>query len=75
MKGQARIVIGTYTYYCLRPLKMSDLECRGGADRRESHGIHVLPVDRPYTQGVPCGSTGGLVPTLLRAKHSFLVEK
>ena len=54
---------------------MGDLEGRGGGRPRGPHDIRILPVDRPCTRRVTYRSTGGIIPTLTTAQHSFLVEE
>ena len=64
-----------FTEYCSKPLKMDDLEGRGGREGGLLTVLSVLLVAQPCISEVTYGSTDGLSPIVLRAQHLLLVEE
>ena len=62
-------------YHFSKPLKMGDLEGRGGREGGLLMALSVLPIDQPCIRRVTCGYTDGLSPIFLSALHPFLVEE
>ena len=59
----------------VKPLKLDDLEGRGGREGGLLMMLSVLPVDQNCIQKVTCGSMDGISPIVLRTQHLLMVEE
>ena len=59
----------------LKPLKLDDLEGRGGREGGLLTALSVLPIEQPCIWEVTCGSTDGISPIVLKSQNILLVEE